>query len=163
VPVLQEPQVRLISEEGEQLGVLTRDDALAMAREKQMDLVEVAPEASPPVCRIMDYGKHKYRQKKKEQQSRHKGYHAHLKEVRLSSKIEPHDLEVKLIRAREFLEKRDKVLVSLRFRGREIQHTERGFEIVSRFVANLEDVAKVERPPKREGMRITATLAPRNA
>jgi len=155
-------QVRLISEEGEQLGVLTRDDALAMAREKELDLVEVAPGASPPVCRIMDYGKHKYRQKKKEQQSKHKGRQHHLKEVRLSAKIEIHDIEVKLARAREFLDKQDKVLISLRFRGREMQHTERGFAVVSQFVSQLEDVAKVERPPRREGMRLTATLAPKN-
>ena len=169
-PILQElrineriraAQLRLISEDGQQVGVIPREDALTMAREKDLDLVEVAPDSSPPVCRLMDYGKHKYRQKKKEQQSKQKGHQQHLKEVRLSTKIEPHDVEVKLARAREFLDKKDKVLISLRFRGRETQHSELGFGVISQFLTSLEDIAKVERAPRKEGARITAILTPK--
>jgi len=135
-------------------------EALAKARELGFDLVEVSPNAEPPVCRLMDYGKFKYRQSKRYHHAQ-KQHAAQLKEVRLRPRIEDHDLEIKIDRARKFLERRDKVLVSLLFRGRERAHEDLGVAVMERFVAALEDVAKPEGSMNRQGFRITMLLSPK--
>jgi translation initiation factor IF-3 len=152
-------QVRLIGEESEQLGVVSRQEALEKARELGTDLVEVAPQADPPVCRLMSYGKYKYRQKKKTQQKRHV---SQLKELRLRPKTDVHDLQTKIRQARKFLERKDKVLVNMMFRGRERAHTEIGKEILLKFAQELEDIAKIEKDVRLDGRRMGMILAPKS-
>jgi len=141
------------------LGLISRDDALGQAQEAGLDLVEVAPLEKPPVCRIMDYGKFKYQQKKRQ----HKGHthHGKNKEIRLRPKIGEHDFVTKRNRARQFLEARDKVICSVIFRGRENAHVDEGFKLVKRLVVELEDIAKVEQAAAMHGRRIVLILAPR--
>jgi translation initiation factor IF-3 len=149
----------VIGAEGDQLGVITRDEALEKAREAGLDLVEVAPNEKPPVCRIMDFGKFKYQQKKRQ----HKGHthHSKNKEIRLRPKIGDHDFLTKANRARKFLEERDKVVCSVIFRGRENAHVDEGFKLVEKLTANLADIAKVEQAPSMHGRRIVVIYAPR--
>ena len=137
------------------------EKVLEMARSKNLDLVEVAPDAKPPVCRIMDYGKYKYRQKKRTQKSRRGHHGTQVKEVRLRMKIFEHDLEVKLKKVREFLGHGDRVLVNLFLRGREAVHMDLAREKLTDVAGRLEDVARVEQQPKMEGRRITMVLVPR--
>ncbi len=151
-------EVRLIDAEGRQVGIVLTDDARRMATEAGKDLVEVAPDARPPVCKIMDYGKFKYEQRKKTHQSGKKVHHAKLKEVRLRPKTEQHDYEVKLRHAKEFLAKGDKVQLCLMFRGREMVHKDRGEALLQRFITDLQDLAKVERSGPYEGKRMTVLL-----
>jgi translation initiation factor IF-3 len=141
------------------LGVIPRDDALALARQQELDLVEVAPMERPPVCKIMDFGKFKFEQNRKSRKV--KQHQSQIKEIRVRPQCGAHDLEVKLRHAREFLENKDKVLVTVQFRGRELAHTEFGLALVQQIVDKLGDVAKVERWPSQEGKRITAVLAPK--
>ena len=151
--------VRVIGADGAQLGILSTDEALAAARQAELDLVEVAPTESPPVCRIMDYGKFKYQQKKRQ----HKG-HSHqvkIKEIRVRPKTGNHDIQVKVSRAREFLSHKDKVLVSVMFRGRELAHIEEGRRVLDEILQQLEDLAKVESTPSQQGRRIVCTLSPK--
>lgn len=151
--------IRVIAEDGEQLGVIPTEEALTRAKEAGLDLVEVAATERPPVCRIMDYGKFKYQQKK-----RHNKGHVHQsqnKEIRLRPKIGEHDLMTKVNRARGFLEKRDKVVFSVIFRGRENAHTDEGFKLVKTVVEKLEDIAKVEQGPSMQGRRVIVTIAPK--
>lgn len=151
--------MRVISAEGEQLGIIPTDDAIRLAREADLDLVEVAPTERPPVCRIMDFGKFKYQQKKRQ----HKG-HTHqskIKEIRVRPKTDTHDIETKVNRARGFLEHKDKVIVSVVFRGRELAHIEEGQRVVKQIIANLEDISKVEAHPSQQGRRIVCILAPK--
>jgi len=155
------PRVRLVLENGEQAGIVTREEALARAAEAGLDLVEVAPNANPPVCKLMDYGKYKYRLKKKQHQSKVKQHTATVKEIRLRPKTDRHDVEIKLKRVREFLAKRHKVLVSMMFRGREMAHIELGKEMLESIAKELEDVAKVEKPPTMERYRMHMMLAPK--
>ena len=150
-------EVRLIDAEGRQVGIVVTEEARRMATEAGKDLVEVAPDARPPVCKIMDYGKFKYEQRKK-QHSGKKVHHARLKEVRLRPKTEQHDYEVKLRHAKEFLEKGDKVQICLMFRGREMVHKDRGEALLQRFINDLQDLAKVERSGPYEGKRMTVLL-----
>ena len=151
--------VRLIGVDGAQLGVLTREEAMLKAQEAGLDLVEVAPTADPPVCRLMDYGKFKYQQRKKFHQHHHRPV---MKEVRIGMMTDDHDLDVKSRRARDFLAKHDKVLISMRLRGRQKAHTDIGVEVMLGFAARLEDVAKVERPPGRDATgKISMLLAPK--
>ena len=150
-------EVRLIDAEGRQVGIVVTEEARRMATEAGKDLVEVAPDARPPVCKIMDYGKFKYEQRKKTHSGK-KVHHAKLKEVRLRPKTEQHDYEVKLRHAKEFLAKGDKVQICLMFRGREIVHKDRGEALLSRFIADLADLAKVERSGPYEGKRMTVLL-----
>ena len=153
------PQVRVIAEDGEQLGIISTDDALRRAREVGLDLVEVAPTERPPVCRIMDFGKFKYQQKKRKEKS-----HAHQvknKEIRLRPKTGAHDLEFKINHAREFLTAKDKVIVTVAFKGRENAHPDEGFKLVNTFVKQLEDISKVESGPSMQGKRIILVLSPR--
>jgi len=158
---IQAEQVRLIIENGENIGVVDLTDALTMAAEANLDLVEVAPDASPPVCRVMDYGKQKYRHKKRQHQGRSKQHQAQLKSLRLGPAIEEHDIQVKLRRARTFLERGDRVTFNMMFRGRQMLHREKGHEVLNRIAEELEDIAKVELPPKSEGRRIWMVLAPK--
>ncbi len=151
--------VRVIGADGSQMGIMMIEAALAAAREAGLDLVEVAPAERPPVCRIMDYGKFKYQQKKRQ----HKA-HAHqirVKEIRVRPKTGEHDVNVKLNHAREFLAKKDKVLVSVIFRGRELAHVEEGRRVIQRILDELADIARVESPPSQQGRRIVCTLAPK--
>ncbi|MCH2115858.1 MAG: translation initiation factor IF-3 [Pirellulales bacterium] len=151
--------LRVISDEGEQLGVIARDEALQRARDAGFDLVEVASTEEPPVCRIMDYGKYKYQQKKR----LNKGHthHGRNKEIRLRPKIGDHDFMTKANRARKFLQDRDKVICSVIFRGRENAHVDEGFKLAKRLVTELEDVSKVEQQASMMGRRIVVILAPK--
>ena len=152
-------QVRVIAADGVQLGVLRIEDALAAARQADSDLVEVAPTDSPPVCRIMDYGKFKYQQKKRQ----HKG-HSHqvkIKEIRLRPKTGGHDIQVKVSRAREFLVHKDKVIVSVMFKGRELAHVEEGRRVMDSILEQLAEECRIEAPPSQQGKRIVCTLAPK--
>lgn len=148
----------LIDENGNQVGVVDTYEAVNRARSVSLDLVEVAPAGRPPVCRIMDYGKYKYRQKKKEHQSRAT---THLKEVRLTPKIQEHDLMIKMEHAKAFLAKGHKVLVNMVFKGRELDHAEIGTNMLNRFTKALEIVCKIESPMKREGKKIILMLVPK--
>ena len=151
--------IRVIGAEGDQLGVITREEALEKARSVGLDLVEVAPQEKPPVCRIMDFGKFKYQQKKRQ----HKGHthHSKNKELRVRPKIGDHDLMTKVNRAKEFLAEKDKVIFSVIFRGRENAHTEEGYKLVQRLQKELEPVAKLEQSPQMQGRRIVVIFAPK--
>jgi translation initiation factor IF-3 len=151
--------VRVIGADGSQLGIIPTDDALRAAREAELDLVEVAPNERPPVCRIMDFGKFKYQQKKRQ----HRG-HSHqskIKEIRVRPKTGEHDIEVKLNRARVFLEHKDKVIVSVIFRGREMAHIEEGSRVIRQVIQGLSDIGKVESAPNQQGRRIVCILVPK--
>jgi translation initiation factor IF-3 len=150
----------LIDHENNQIGVISTIEAMSMAREAGMDLVEVAPNNSPPVCRIMDYGKWKYNQKKKDHKAKVKQHQVVLKEVRLRPKIDPHDQEVKLKKAREFLEKGNKVQFTMLFRGREMAHTDLAMQIFNTIIENLQDIAKVESPARQQGKRMNMVMTP---
>ncbi len=152
--------VRLIGVNGEQLGVIPTAQALEMAREAQLDLVEVAANERPPVCKIMDFGKFRYQQSRKGNKAA-KPHQQKLKEIRVRPKTGEHDIETKVNQARRFLEHRDKVLVNVLFRGRELQHIDEGRRIITGILEKLADLAKVEKPPSMEGKRMTAMLAPK--
>jgi len=152
-------QVRVISAEGEQLGILNTSEALNMARQAGLDLVEVASDGKPPVCRIMDYGKFRYQQKKK--QTKQHTHQSKLKEVWLHPKTGEHDILVKIAKVREFLVNKDKVQITLKFKGRELAHIEEGEKVLYRMIADLEDMSKIESPPKRTQKQIICTLAPK--
>lgn len=154
-------EVRAVSSEGEQLGILPIKEALRLAQEKNLDLVEVAPNAVPPVCRIMDYGKHKYEQSKREKEAKKKQKIISVKEVKVRPNIEDHDLEVKIKNVNRFLDDEDKVKVTLMFRGREISHANIGKEILNRIAQEVSDKATVEREPKVEGRNMIMILAPK--
>ena len=156
------PQVRLINEANEQVGVIATLEAMRLAREAGMDLVEVSPHEKPPVCRLMDYGKWKYKQRKKEQKA-HAGAHAtQLKEIRLKSvRIDDHDQETKLKQAKGFLAEGHKVQFNLMFRGREMAHVNIGRDLMEFFKAQLEAVSKIEREPRLEGKRMIMIVAPK--
>jgi len=155
------PKVRLVDDEGNQIGVIDTGEALERAREKDLDLVEVAPNMSPPVCRIMDYAKYKYDQKKKKKLAKKKQHVTHLKEVRYKPKIEEHDYQVKLKHIREFLEHNDKVRVQLRFRGREMEHKQLGMQLLNRIAKDVADIGEMENAPKMMGRTVFMTLLPK--
>jgi translation initiation factor IF-3 len=143
------------------VGIVSRDEALRQAQEAGLDLVEVAPTARPPVCKIIDWGKFKYEQKKRSHQAEAKRHQTQIKEIRLTPKTEEHDLLIKVERAREFLQRRDKVLVNMRFRGRELYHLDLGQALLDRIGKALEDIARVEQTSRQEGRRLTMTLVPK--
>jgi len=149
----------VISAEGGQLGIIPTDEALSLAREAGLDLVEVAPNEKPPVCRIMDFGKFKYQQKKKHHKTH--VHHAKIKEIRLRPKTGEHDIEVKVNQAKGFLQHKDKVIVSVVFRGRELAHIDEGQRVMRQIVEQLEPISKVEAPPQQMGRRLVCTLAPK--
>ena len=151
--------VRVIDAEGNQLGVIPTEEALNTAREAGLDLVEVAPNEKPPVCRIMDYGKFKYQQNKK--QSKGHSHNTKTKEIRLRPKTGQHDIDFKIRQAVQFLTHKDRVQISVVFRGREIAHVDEGRRVIENMVERLMDYAKVENPPTQHGRRIVCTLAPK--
>jgi translation initiation factor IF-3 len=151
----------VIDAEGKQLGIILLQDALREAGEAGMDLVEVSPNAAPPVCRIMDYGKFRYQQSKKLQVAKKHQAVIQLKEIRLRPKTEEHDLQVKLRHIRRFLEENNKVKVSMMFRGREISYTEIGRKIMGSLVKELEDIGVIDQPPRLEGRNMVMIVAPK--
>ncbi len=153
------PEVRVIDENGEQAGVLKTRDALALARQRNLDLVEVAPNALPPVCRLLDYGKYRYEQTKKERDARKTQKVISIKEVRLRPKIDDHDLETKGKQAKGFLEEGHKVKMTVLFRGRELAHTDIGRDLLNQMSDLLKDAAIIEQPPRMEGKNMTMLLS----
>ena len=155
--------VRLIDEENTQVGIVPTDQALSQAREAGLDLVEVSPNSDPPVCRIMDFGKWQYQQKRKLREAHKKSHRAQtsLKEIRMKPETDTHDLAIKQKHAREFLEKGHKVQFTVFFRGRQMLHRERGYELLDNMAAGLNDLAKIERPSQMSGRRMTLMLVPR--
>jgi translation initiation factor IF-3 len=153
--------VRVIGNNGDQLGVLPVDEALAMAQEQGLDLVEVAPLARPPVVKIMDYGKFKFEQAKAARAAKKKQHVIHLKEVKYRPGIDDHDFDFKTRHAREFLTDGNKVKVTMMFRGRQMAHTELGRDVLDRVAAELKDIGKIEQDPKLEGRNMTMVLAPK--
>ncbi|TCT14356.1 translation initiation factor 3 (bIF-3) [Natranaerovirga pectinivora] len=153
--------MRLVGEEGEQLGIMSSRDAMALAKEQNLDLVKIAPQANPPVCKIVDYGKYKYEQTRREKDARKNQKVISVKEVRLSPNIEQNDINTKIKQASKFLEKGDKVKVTVRFRGRELAHTAVGKEILNEFAESLSEIAQVEKPAKMEGRFMVMFLMPK--
>lgn len=154
-------EIRVIDPEGNALGVLSLDEALVKAEEFDLDLVEIAANAKPPVCRIMDYTKFKFEKEKKDRETRKKKKTAgQLKEVRLRPRIDPHDYNTKVQHAREFLEKGNKVRLRLQFRGREMVHQELGREVIEKAIKDLDDIAKVDKPAQQLGRMILVVLVP---
>ncbi len=154
-------EIRVIGPEGEQLGILSKEDALKAAEDVGLDLVEVASNADPPVCRIMDYGKFKYEQSKKAQIAKKKQKIIMVKEIKIRPKTDRHDLEVKAKHARRFLDEGNKIKVTVRFRGREIVHANRGQLVLNRLLELLEDVAEIEANPKMEGRTMVMVIGPK--
>ncbi len=154
-------EVRVIGTDGEQLGILPLDEALRLAQEKNLDLVNVAPQAKPPVCRIMDFGRYKYEQSKRDKEARKKQKIVSIKEVKMRPGIEEHDFQVKARNAMRFLQSGDKVKVTIVFRGRQITHPELGKKQCLKMAAELKEVAIVEREPRMEGRNMVMFLAPR--
>jgi len=154
------PQVRLIDEQGQQVGVLSRDEALAYARERELDLVEVAPEARPPVCRVLDYSKYKYEQEQKQKQARKHQQNINIREIKFRPKIAQNDYETKKGHVERFLKHRDKVKITIMFRGREVTHPERGEMILNRLAEELAELAVVEQRPTQDGRNMTMMLGP---
>ena len=153
-------QVRLVDAEGKQRGVVELNEALEIAKEAGLDLVEVAPNVKPPVCKVMDYSKFKYEQAKKEREAKKKQHIVHVKEIKMSSKIQEHDYQTKLNHLRRFLERKDRAKVTMYFRGREMAHMDIGKEILNRLVKDLEEVGEPEGYPKREGKLILLNFKP---
>ena len=151
--------VRVIGADGSQLGILATDQALGIARDEGLDLVEVAPGEQPPVCRIMDFGKFKYQQKKKQHKTH--VHHTKIKEIRLRPKTGEHDIEFKVNQAKGFLQHKDKVVVSVVFRGRELAHIDEGQRVMKNILEQLDPVGKVESPPQQMGRRLVCTLTPK--
>lgn len=150
----------MIGADGEQVGIMTTPDALKLAQDAGMDLVEVSPNARPPVCKVMDYGRFKYQQQKKAQEARKKQTVVQIKEIKVRPKTDDHDFNTKLKHVRKFLEKGDRVKVTVFFRGREIVHKDRGLMILERMVEACQDIAKVEQQPRSEGRTMSLFLAP---
>ena len=158
---IREPEVRLISEEGEQLGVMSGEQALRIAEEREMDLVLISPQAKPPVCKIMDYGKFRFEQTKKEKEARKNQKVVEIKEIRMFSAIDTHDFNTKVNQAIKFLQSGDKLKVSVRFRKRAIAHPHLGEELLARFREACGDIAVVDKPAKMEGRSIVMFMSPK--
>ena len=156
---IRDKEVRLVSESGEQLGIVSSKEALKMAREADLDLVKIAPNAKPPVCKIIDYGKYRYEMARKEKEAKKKQKTMEVKEVRLSPNIDTNDLNTKANNARKFLSKGDKVKVTLRFRGREMAHVGYSNQILDSFYEKLEDIAVVDKAPKMESRSMVMFLS----
>jgi len=157
------PEVRLIDDQGQQVGVLKTADALAFAQERDLDLVEVAPEARPPVCRVLDYSKYKYEQAQKVKQARKHQQQITVREIKFRPKIAEHDYDTKKHHVERFLKHKDKVKVTIMFRGREVTHPERGTAILDRLAEELSDLGVVEQRPMQEGRNMTMMMAPSKA
>ncbi len=154
--------MRLIGVDGKQIGIVSIQEALRRAEEEGLDLVEVAPNANPPVCRVMDYGKYKYEQKKKQQQAKKKQAQVQIKEIKLRPKIEEHDFQFKLKHIKRFLtEDKARVKVMIWFRGREVVHKDLGKALLDRIIEEVKDIAKVDKPPQMEGRNMVMFLVPK--
>ena len=156
---IRDKEIRLVGEDGEQLGIMSAKDALKMAKEAGLDLVKIAPTAKPPVCKIVDYGKYRYEQARREKEAKKKQKTTEVKEIQLSPNIDVNDLTTKANQAHKFLEKGNKVKVALRFRGREMAHMATGKEVLDTFLEKVSDVAVVEKPAKLEGRSMIMVLA----
>lgn len=156
------PEIRVIDPEGEQLGVMATAEALKIAEERGLDLVEIAPNSRPPVCKIMDFGKFKYEQSKKARESKRKQHTTHLKEIKIRPKIEEHDLQFKLRNAEKFLVEHDKVKITIVFRGREMEHIDMGRKILDRIVNQFSSIAVIEKDAVQVGKMISMILGPRS-
>ena len=156
---IRDREVRLIGTDGEQLGIMSAREAMKLAQEAELDLVKIAPGAKPPVCKIIDYGKYKYEQTRKEKEAKKKQRTVEIKEVRLSPNIDTNDLNTKMNNAKKFISKGNKVKVTLRFRGREMAHMNASKHILDDFAESLAEVAVVEKAPKVEGRSISMVLA----
>ena len=156
---IRDREIRLIGEDGEQLGIMSAREAMKIAQEAELDLVKIAPAAKPPVCKIIDYGKYKYEQARKEKEAKKKQKTVEVKEVRLSPNIDTNDLNTKINNAKKFISKVNKVKVTLRFRGREMAHVQQSKHILDDFAETLADVAVVEKPAKMEGRAMSMVLA----
>jgi len=155
------PEVRVINADGEQLGVISTDEARRIAREQELDLVEVNPKARPPVCKIMDYGRFKYEEKKKQNEAKKRQSQVELKEIKLRPKTDDHDIAFKVKHVRRFLEEGNKVKLTVRFRGREITHPETAKRQIDLIIGEVEDLAMVESAGRMEGRTMTAILSPK--
>ena len=160
---IREREVRVVDADGSQLGIMPTKQALSLAIEKGLDLVDIAPQASPNVCRIMDYGKYRYEQAKREKEARKNQKTVEVKEVRMSMNIDTHDFETKVNQANKFLKGGDKVKVSVRFRGREMAHTDLGRELLDRFKDACAEFGAVDKPAKMEGRSLAIFMAPKAA
>lgn len=158
---IRSPQVRLIGSNGEQLGIVPTQKALESSSQYELDLVEVAPQANPPVCRIMDFSKFKYDQEKKERQAKKHQRQAHIKEIRIKPNIEEHDYQVKLRQAISFLKRKDKVKINLFFRGRQLEHLDLGKRLLDRFIADALEYGQLEKEPALSGKVISTVMAPK--
>ena len=154
-------RVRLVDERGNMVGVVPRNDALQMAATAGLDLVEISPNADPPVCKILDYGKFKYEEQKKKNEARKKQKIIEVKEIKLRPSIDDHDSQVKMRSMTKFIEEGDKVKVTMRFRGRELAHQDLGMNVLMRVKGDLDGIAKVEQMPRMEGRQMTMVVAPR--
>jgi len=151
----------VVSDTGEQLGILPIQQALELARSKEMDLVEVAAEAAPPVCRIMDFGKYKYTQSRRQKEARKKQTTIMVKEVKLGPKTDTHDFDFKAKHVRRFIEEGNKAKVTVRFKGREMAHTELGWKMLNKMVEGMQDIAVIENHPRMEGRMLSMILSPK--
>lgn len=158
---IRDREVRVISPDGKQLGIMSLKDALHYAQEVQLDLVKISSDAKPPVCKIMDFGKYKYEQSKREKEARKKQKVINVKEIRMNPTIDEHDFQVRLKNTIKFLKDGDKVKVSIRFRGRQMTHTKLGEEVLNRVVESISEVGVVEKPPKMEGRNMVMVIAPK--
>ena len=159
---IHDKELRIIGSDGAQLGIMSANEALNLAAEKNLDLVKIAPQSKPPVCKIMDYGKYRFEQAKREKEARKKQHVIDIKEVRLYLNIDTHDFNTKLNNALKFIAKDDKVKVSIRFRGREMGHPEIGYDTMKRFAEACSEVANIEKPAKLEGRNMLMFLAPKS-
>ena len=155
---IRDREVRVVSANGEQLGIMSSRDAMKLAQEAELDLVKIAPKAQPPVCKIIDYGKYKYEQTRKEKEAKKKQKTVEIKEVRMSPNIDTNYLNTKINNAKKFLVKGNKVKVTLRFRGREMAHVQQSRHILDDFAETLKDIASIEKPPKLEGRNMSMVL-----
>jgi translation initiation factor IF-3 len=154
-------RVRLVDERGNMVGIVGRNDALSMASDVGLDLVEIAPNADPPVCKILDFGKYKYEEQKKKNEARKKQKIIEVKEIKLRPSIDDHDYDVKMRSMVKFIEEGDKVKVTMRFRGRELAHQELGMDVLVRVKDDLDEIAKVEQMPRMEGRQMTMVVSPK--
>lgn len=159
---IRDRSVRVVSDDGQQLGLMSAREAMEIAEQKGLDLVKVSPNADPPVCKIMDYGKFRFEQSKKQREAKKNQKIIELKEMRLSATIDKHDLEVKAKNVNKFLQSGDKVKVSIRFKGRQMAHTEQGMTVMDQFFAMVQENAAIEKQAKMEGRNMFMILAPKN-
>ena len=158
---IRDREVRVVDQNGEQLGVMSSRDALALAEQRQLDLVKIAPQARPPVCKLMDYGKYRFEQSKKEREFRKNQKVITVKEVRLSATIEDHDIDVKFKNAVKFLKEGNKVKVTIRFRGRQITHSDIGRQVMNEFAERIKEYGTVDKAPQIEGRNMSMFISPR--